>query len=149
MDENNSYYNDYLEEQYEAGKSKAILKIKIEQTEYYHLGDNISIITTVNGKRVNSGDLVSYTKNTVIKTKITEEDTIPDTGTMITKLSNEFDKEYALDGGYWYGDLTVHENGGRRYSDAYATWHIKYDFTPSCDKEAFHEYVDENYQEED
>ncbi|MBK5253438.1 MAG: hypothetical protein JJE03_03030 [Peptostreptococcaceae bacterium] len=107
----------------------ANLYITSNQTAYYHLGEDVSISHSCNGTSVSSGSKVPFNNDTTITTTITEYDSIPDSNTINVCLNNLTSDELMY-GVTYTGDLTVYENGGTRYPDAYATWYLEYEFVP-------------------
>ena len=117
---------EYIRESISNGSLMLEVSIDETETEYHHLGQDISIEHTCNGKTVHSGDIIAMKKRLEFNTIITEHDNSADDvgegGTVIGLTS---------DGkGYARTTITVKERGGRKYKNAYATWNISYSVTP-------------------
>lgn len=120
-----AYYNarlaEYLSENYSAGTLQARVAINTNQTEYNHLGTDISFVHTCNGKEVSSGSVVPMRKQMTFETTITEyDDSKSDTGAgsvvVCPSLTSYKGRETM--------SITVRERGGTKYKQAYAKWEI-------------------------
>lgn len=115
---------EYINDAALSGDLKLIVDINTIQTEYHSLGTDISMVHTCNGKRVTSGDAVFANSTMTFHTTITEHDSIDDVGECKVSISlPPYSTKRRV-------TITVHERGGRRYADAYATWEVVYSLTP-------------------
>lgn len=96
-------------------------------TNYNHLGQDIYYEHTYNGREINDGDIISVsTGSFTITTKITESDSIPDTG----QVSVTFNTSQSLSGATRIASTTVREIGGKKYPNASADFTITYTVKP-------------------
>ena len=109
--------------------------ITAKQTEYYHLGSDITITHEYDGFSIKNGDTITITeKNADFETTIIEHD---DASNDINSASAKFDMDFACGGASQTITIRVDEIGGRRYADAYATWDVTYTLIPSANQFGF------------
>ena len=120
----NERYEKYLEAKLEDRSLYVKIDIEEEMTSYNNLGTNIEIVHTCNNKVVSSGDKIQAGKLMRFVTFITEHDAIPDEG----RGSANFNLPPLEQSKFV--NIRVQEEGGQRYSDAYAIWQITYTIEP-------------------
>lgn len=121
----------YVRYAYEAGELNIKYKIKVEMLEYNHLGRDLVYKHKLNGTHVASGGAVKGKAGMdkpyfYFITEITEKDSIPDTA-MTNGVFVEIDSHFSSSATSY---VTVEENGGRKYKDAYAKFKITYTVIP-------------------
>lgn len=123
-----SKYDDYVAECIRLEARNGTLKLKLDitadQTEYHHLGRDITREYLCNGLEVKDGDIIPYKERLNFVATVTEHDSVDDVGTaeMQLKLPPYNGKKSVV--------VRVDEKGGRKYSDAYAVWKITFEVKP-------------------
>jgi hypothetical protein len=112
----------------QVSKPKQVTKLKIyidaEQTDYYHLGSDITKEYICNGRKIKNGDIIPYTKELTFVATITESDSIDDVGSgKVTMYLPPYNQQKTI-------VVRVDEAGGRKYPDAYAVWDVTFEVEP-------------------
>lgn len=139
--DNNVYY-DYLLKLYDSGRLKQKVTCNCYEIEYAHLGNNLTVTLTYKGKPLNQygSSILKVTPHSTFVLTITENDSIPDSSTVY--LQNQgLDMDDYIDGYYFNGKVTVHENGGTRYPGAYAKFKYRVNIDPYVNKKQFERYA--------
>ena len=124
-----SYADNYIAEASANGTLKLKVTIKSKRVAYYHLGTDITISHTLNGKPIKSGDVIPYAYQLDFFTTIIEHDGEDDVGTTTntfiipTNITHSYKVTRTL-------RIRVDESGGKRYPDAYATYDVTYSVKP-------------------
>lgn len=125
----NSVYIQKCESYYAKNNSEiSRLKLKIvivpNRIDYHHLGEEITITHKCNGAEIQSGDVINAQPTLSFTTTIIEHDSINDVGKRsISFILPPINTTKTM-------SITVHEKGGTRYPNAYATWDITYSIEP-------------------
>lgn len=122
------YYDKVVAENIQTAARNESLKLKVHitttQTEYHHLGEDITKSFTCNNKKIRDGDIIRYSKSLDFTASITEHDSDDDVGTakITMRLPPYNNKATTI--------VRVDEVGGRKYADAYAVWKVTFEVEP-------------------
>ena len=122
------YYDQAVAENIQTAARDGSLKLQVnittKQTEYHHLGEDITKSYACNNKKINDGDIIPYSKSLKFVTTITEHDSIDDVGTGETTMRlPPYNNKATM-------TVRVDEAGGRKYADAYAVWKVTFEVEP-------------------
>ena len=117
-------YEKYLEEKLQDQSLYVKIDISDEMTSYNNLGTDIEIVHTCNNRVISPGEEIKAEKVMKLVTFITEHDSVPDEGSGSTSFNLPPIEQSK------FVNIRVAEEGGRKYSEAYAIWQITYTITP-------------------
>lgn len=119
-----------IEKEFAERTLKYKIFIDLKTIEYHHLGNDVRACFSCDGREVQSGDIFSPPSTSVLVTaKVTEEDDISDTAEASAVLHFSNRQSIAVI------TLSVYENGGKLYPDAYATFCAEFIAEPYIEKE--------------
>ena len=130
------YKDYYVQEAYRNGTLQLQIIVTSKRTEYYHLGDDISITSTVNGENIGNKAIIDASGTLNLETVIKEMDSTPDVGKGKTTIQLPFVSSAYNASLLETKTITirVNEAGGRRYPNAYAIYDVTYTVTPYIPK---------------